>query len=307
MRLKLAGLSLFVLFGAAFCSAQDAAISTANTTNAPDYSSVNCSSFVSDNVPSDMYLISGENSDYKITFSQGDYVFINRGSDKGVKVGDRFSVVRPTEDPSEVSWFKGQHKIMKAMGQIYMDEGHLRVINVLPHTSVAEVGFTCAYMQRGDIVRPFVERPVPQFKDASTFDRFAPVSGKPVAMVVAGTDFSQMLGKNSTAFVNLGSNQKVRVGDYFRVFRYQGTPGESERFNVRHYIDGSRGETAPQTSGYQYKIFGFGSTPERYTWNDLPRQLIGEGVVLNEGSNASTIFITYTTGPIYAGDYVELE
>ena len=71
MRLKLAGLSLFVLFGAAFCSAQDAAISTANTTNAPDYSSVNCSSFVSDNVPSDMYLISGENSDQ-------DYLFAGR-------------------------------------------------------------------------------------------------------------------------------------------------------------------------------------------------------------------------------------
>jgi hypothetical protein len=39
----------------------------------------------------------------------------------------------------------------------------------------------------------------------------------------------------------------------------------------------------------------------------LPREIVGEGVVINEGPNGSTVLITYSTLEIYAGDYVELE
>jgi len=41
-----------------------------------------------------------------------------RGLDKGVRVGDRFSVVRPDKDPTDVPWFKWQSKLFKAMGQL---------------------------------------------------------------------------------------------------------------------------------------------------------------------------------------------
>jgi hypothetical protein len=290
MRAKLAGLTFFLFFAAATISAQEAG-QPGSATNSPDYAAVNCSGFISDNVPADIRIISGEESNLKITFAHGDYVYINRGRDKGVQVGDRFSVVRPTKDPVDVPWFKWQHKLIKAMGQFYVDAGDLRVVNVQPNVSIAEVGMSCGYMQRGDIVRPFVERPSPPFKDASSFDHFAPVSGKRVAMIVAGLDNTQLYGKNSTVYVNLGSNQSVRVGDYFRIFRYEGTLAE----------------TTPQTKNYQYELYGFGSAHAKYSWRDLPREVIGEGIVINEGPNASTVFITCSSLPIYAGDYIELE
>jgi hypothetical protein len=290
MRAKLAGLTFLLFFAAAVTSAQESA-QPGSATNSPDYSAVNCSGFVSDRVSDDIRLISGEQSNVKITFAHGDYVYINRGRDKGVQVGDRFSVVRPDKDPLDVQWFKWQHKLIKAMGQLYTDAGQLRVVNVQPNVSIAEVAFSCGYMQRGDIVRPYAERPSPPFKDASAFDHFAPVSGKRVGMIVVGADYSQMYGKNTTVYVNLGSNQSVRVGDYFRIFRYQGTLAE----------------TAPQTKNYQYELYGFGSAHAKYTWKDLPREIIGEGIVINEGPNASTILITYSSLAVYAGDYVELE
>jgi hypothetical protein len=290
MRAKLAALTFSIFLGTAITSAQDGTAAGV-ATNSPDYSAVNCSGFVSDKIPDDIRVISGEQSNIKITFSRGDFVYINRGRDKGVQVGDRFSVVRPDKDPVDVPWFKWQHKLIKAMGQIYLDAGQLRVVNVQPNVSIAEVGFSCGYLQRGDIVRPYVERPSPPFKDGSAFDHFTPVSGKRVGMLVAAADYTQMYGKNSTVYVNLGSNQSVRVGDYFRVFRYQGTLAE----------------TVPQTAGYQYKLYGFGSTPTKYEWKDLPREVIGEGVVINEGANASTVLITFSTLEMYAGDYVELE
>jgi hypothetical protein len=290
MRAKLAGLTFSLFFAAAIISAQESA-PPGSATNSPDYSVVNCSGFVTNRVPEDIRIISGEQSNLKITFAHGDYVYINRGSDKGVQVGDRFSVVRPDKDPVDVPWFKWQHKLIKAMGQIYTDAGQVRVVNVHPNVSIAQVSFSCGYMQRGDIVRPYVDRPSPPYKDASTFDHFAPVSGKRVAMVVAAVDYSQLFGKNSTAYVNLGSNQSVRVGDYFRIFRYQGTLAE----------------IAPQEKNYQYELYGFGSAHAKYTWKDLPREILGEGIVINVGPNASTLLITYSSLEVYAGDYVELE
>ena len=48
---------------------------------------------------------------------------------------------------------------------------------------------SCNYVQRGDIVLPFTERPAPPLKSEANFDRFAPPSGKPVAMVITGKKF----------------------------------------------------------------------------------------------------------------------
>ena len=257
-----------------------------------DYSMVYCSGFVSDpKVPDEIRVVSGEQSNYKLTWYRGDYVYINRGQDKGVRVGDRFTVLRPVKDPVDVPWFKWHHKLMNAMGTAYKDTGQIRVVNVQPKVSIAQVAFSCDYMQRGDVVLPFEERPAPPYKDPTAFDHFAPVSGKPVAMVVAGKDFALEFGKYSPFYVNLGSTQGVKVGDYFRIFRYQG----------------STAETIPQTAGYQYTMYGFGSAPTRYSWNDLPREILGEGIVISVSKNSSTVILTYSSSTVYSGDYVEVE
>jgi hypothetical protein len=291
MRVRIAALSLIVLVGAAASSAQE--IRTApKVVTAPDYNMVNCSGFMTDQrVSEEFRLISGEQSNYKLTFASGDYVFINRGQDKGVRVGDRFSVVRPDDFTGDTPWFKWQDKLMKAMGTQYIDAGQVRVVNVQPKVSIAQIIFSCDYMQRGDIVVPYQERPIPPFKEAAAFDHFAPVSGKPVAMVVTGKDHSDTFGKNSPVYVNLGTNQGVKVGDYFRIFRYQG----------------SAAETVPQTKDYQFMMYGFGSAPQRYGWNDLPREILGEGIVFNVRRNSSTMMITVSSAQIYAGDYIEIE
>ena len=202
-----------------------------------------------------------------------------------------FSVVRPESDPNRVSWFKWQPKLVKAMGSSYLDLGQLKVVKVQPKTSIAQVVFSCGPMQRGDIVYPYQPRPTGPFKDPGKFDHFAPVSGKPVAMVVTSKDWAQSVGQRDTIYVNLGTTQGVKLGDYYRIFRYQG----------------SRSETAPTEKDYQFKLYGYGSSPQRYEWNDLPREVLGEGIVLNVSKNSSTVLITFSSSEIYAGDYVEVE
>jgi hypothetical protein len=299
MRAFVAALSLGILLPASAAWAQSnsqtpvvASTQRAAEATSPDYSAVYCSSFVTDERPaSDSYMISGEESRSTVVFSRGDYVYINKGSVQGIKVGDRFSVIRPETDPVEVQWFKWQNKLMKAMGTVYKDLGQLVVTTVQPNVSIAQVSFSCDYMQRGDLIRPFQERPSPPYKPSEKFDKFAPVSGKPVGMLVVGQQFSQMFGKNSIAYVNLGNAQGVKMGDYLRIFRYQGS-------NI---------DTLVNIKDTQYKLYGFGSTPTKYEWNDLPREVIGEGVVINTSKNSATIFVTYSRMESYAGDYVEIE
>jgi hypothetical protein len=162
---------------------------------------------------------------------------------------------------------------------------------VQPKVSIAEIIFSCDYMQRGDILRPYMERPSPPYKDGAAFDHFAPVSGKPVGTLVIGYDNADSFGQNTTVYINLGAAQGVKVGDYVRIFRHQGEKGES----------------APQTADYQYKLYGFGSAPEKYSWKDLPREVLGEAIVLNVTRNSATVLVTFSSVEMYAGDYVEIE
>jgi hypothetical protein len=242
-------------------------------------------------VPQDSYIISGEKSLTKVVFSDHELVYINRGSAQGLKVGDEFSVIRPEKELLQQEWFHGQPELLHAMGQLWADLGRIRVTNVGSKVSTAQIVFSCDYMQRGDIILPYIEREqIPLRPNNTAVDPYAPATGK-AAMVVSTKRFGQVAGLNSIVYVNLGSAQGAKVGDYMRVFRRQGNMS-----NVLY-----------QTPGTEYKMLGFGSTPLVYTWGDLPREILGEGIVVRVSGNSATVMITATRREIYAGDYVEIE
>lgn len=252
-----------------------------------------CSGIVtSDPVPTDTYVITGADSYFRVTFSDHKLVFINKGASQGVKVGDQFQVIRPVSgDYVNYEWFQDQNKLLKAMGTTYEDEARLRVVNVQQNVSTAEVIFSCNYVERGDLALPFAPRPTPALKSAEGFDILAPPSGKAKATIVTTRYFGELAGNGKVVYVNLGSAEGVKVGDYFRVFRFQGNDREFEY----------------QTPHIAYQIFGFGTTPRPYTGAELPRDILGEGVVLRVSKNAATVLITLSKTQMYPGDYVELE
>jgi hypothetical protein len=253
-------------------------------------------------IPHDTYVITGEQSSTRITFDEGDYVYVNKGSNQGVKVGDVFSAVRAVKDPFGIEWTKWEFAILKKMGTVWEDEGRVKVIIVRPDTSIGQVEHSCDYVQRGDILLPFTERPAPPLKSEAGFDRFAPANGKPLAMVITGKKFQQQVGNNDIIYVNLGNSQGVKIGDYFRIFRYQGTQHETAYQTPRYAFDQEDGMAVPDVG-----IYGFGSVPKKWTWSNVPREDVGEGIVLRTGPNSATVLITFCLRPVYPGDYVEIE
>ena len=228
-------------------------------------------------------------------------MYLNKGASQGVKVGDEFSVIRSVVDPTEVEWSKWQYAIIRQLGTWWEDEGRVRVVVAQPDTSVAQVEHACNYVQRGDILLPFKERPTPPLKSETNFDRFAPFSGKATAMVMIGKSFQVELGTNDVFFVNLGSQQGVRIGDYFRIFRYTGTEHETAYATRRAAFDNDKEATV------YGRVYGFGSSPEKWKWDNTPREVIGEGIVLRTGTNSATVLTTFSLREFFVGDYVELE
>ncbi|MHB8525518.1 MAG: hypothetical protein ACYDD2_05090 [Candidatus Acidiferrales bacterium] len=253
---------------------------------------VYCSGMITtDHIPRSLEIVSGEGANYKVTFADGDYVYINKGSEKGLRPGDTFLVMRPLENDTHIQYFTWQNRLLHAMGQAWEDEGRVKVVITHKNVSIAQVTDACSYLQRGDVLLPFSQRPVPELKAENNFDRFAPPSGKKNAMIVAGKNFGMQAATDSVVYVNLGADQGVKVGDYFRVFRY----------------DDNGNSMVYQTPGMATAVYGFGAAPDHFSWKDLPREVLGEGIVLRTTPNASTVLITYSLKQIYDGDYCELE
>jgi hypothetical protein len=289
-KIALAGLILSISAGVA------AAQTPRQSLNSGD---LYCSGVVTnESVPKDTYVITGEQSNYKITFSEGDYIYINKGSSQGVKVGDQFQVIRPVVDTIEIEWTKWQNSILHKMGTVWADEARATVVVAQSDVSIAQVQNSCDYVQRGDIALPFAERPAPSLKSELNFDRFAPPNGKQLAMVITGKKFQQQTGTNDIVYVNLGANQGVKVGDYFRLFRYQGTEHETAYQTPRFAFD---------VEGVLGPTVGFGQAPMKYNWKNVPRESLGEAVVLRTGPNSSTVLITFALREVFPGDYVEVE
>jgi hypothetical protein len=95
----------------------------------------------------------------------------------------------------------------------------------------------------------------------------------------------------------------VKVGDYFRIFRYTGTQHETAYQTRDFAFDAAKNDTI------YGRVYGFGVTGDKKKWNwqNTPREVIGEGVVLRTGTNSATILTTYALRDFFVGDYVEIE
>jgi len=137
------------------------------------------------------------------------------------------------------------------------------------------------------------------------FDRFAPANGKLSGRIVLGKDFDGVMGTGMKLYLNMGSNQGVKVGDYFRVVRsYTATlkdPVDSLSFKAQTSEDTQMRPPTFEATGFTRK-----KGPNIHV-GDLPRRAVGELVVLNVTPTASSAMVVFALEDVYAGDTVELD
>ncbi len=241
--------------------------------------------------PENIWVVSGEEATTTAVFSDGDYVYINFGARDGALASERFLVLRPVVDPDPVEWFRGQRRLVAGLGTEWEDIGQLRIVVAEPRFSIAQIESSCALMQRGDFVVPFTERPPTPLKSEERFDRFAPATGGPSGLLAASKNFNVMVATGDVVYVNLGASDGLKPGDYLRIYRYE----DSSRALVY------------QSPGMAQNVYGFGHSKKTYPIKSLPREVLGEAVVLRVSPTAATALVTASLREIEVGSYVELE
>jgi hypothetical protein len=271
------------------------------------YGTVYCSGFVAATpVESNLRVVMGEDGVGHQIYSLYDYIYLDRGQ--------RFLIIRPWNDVTapEAEAFQGEHKLTRQfgdpwykkqyVGQYYQDIGQLEVKYVYPTKSTAQITYTCDAPMVGDFLIPYEERPQPEFKPTNGFDRFAPPSGKAIGRLLPGKDFGHAFGEGHVLYVVLGTNDGVVVGDYVSLFRaatgseYRGV-SVSQRQGADHPLGGHWKRYRGVPEGVEI--------PEMPP--DLPREVLGEALVLRVEEKTATAIVTHSVREIMAGDYAELQ
>lgn len=259
---------------------------------APTYSDLNCAGFISkEKYNHANYVLAGAEAPAATQFAQGDTIFLEGG---GYTEGERYSVIRELRDPNRNPAFPGQAAAIAAVGQPYQELGRVKVMTMRGKTAIATVEFSCTAMVTGDLVVPFVEKQPVAFRNAG-FERWPTAAGSVNGRILMAKEFDVIVATGQKVYLNVGSSQGVKVGDYFRA--------------VRGY-DPMRGD---QTEALSYKVQQSEDTSKvnpriaNATYGGLPKRALGEMVVLSVTPTSATAMITTTLEHINIGDVVELE
>jgi hypothetical protein len=269
----------------------------------PTTADIYCAGFLTkDRVPDANYVNGGLQTPTSTKFETGELVYL---AGSGYQAGQLYSIVREMRDANEYEIYPGERKVLAAAGRPYGEIGRVRVVDTRSHSAIAQVEFSCDPINPGDVAVPFVEKPPIAFHVPGHFDRFAPANGKLSGRIVLGKDFDSVLGTGMKLYMNMGSNQGVKVGDYFRVVRsYTATlrdPVDSLSFKARTSED-----TQMRPPAFEANRFTKTKGPNIHV-GDLPRRAVGEVVVLNVTPSSSSGMVVFALEDVYAGDTVELD
>ena len=269
----------------------------------PTYADVYCAGFISrQSLPDANYVAGGLETPQTTKFANGEIVYL-RGS--GYSAGAQYEIVRALRDANEYEMFPGQKKLLKATGQPYQVVGRVRVIDTRSKTAVAQVEYSCDPINPGDTAIPFAEKAMVEFHPPLRFDRFLPTGSKVSGRIVMGKDFDSELGTGRKLYMNVGANQGVKVGDYFRaVRRYEADlkdPVDSLSFKAAISED-----TQKKQPSFDPGLFEKGNGPVIHV-RDLPRRAVGEIVVIGTTPTTATGMVVFAMEDVHTGDSVELD
>src|SRR5262249_32387388 len=194
----------------------------------------------------------------------------------------------------------------RAAGQPYAELARVKIIDTRQKgNAIARVEFSCDPIVPGDFVVPFVEKQMAAFHPPMRFDRFAPANGQVSCRVIMAKDFDSELGPGAKLYMNIGSSQGLKVGDYLRAVRAyvrdQHDPVDSLSLAATTNEDTQTNQVEidpnwlSRTGGPTVHVA------------DMPRRAVAEIVVIGTTPSTSTGMVVFAMEPLLVGDNVELD
>ncbi len=267
-------------------------------------------------------IVGAEEEQEQRTYSDGDIVYLNAGSNHGIKEGQTFQIIRPRGD------VKGVHREkIGFLGTYVQDIGQLQVFKVREETSAAKITFTCDMALLGDLIVDVPVRESPLQRPETNLDRFADPSGKQVGRLMMARNNRELLTRNDIVYIDLGGEDSVKPGDYLTIFRPLGTGNltrvdneemarnratgfQSERYRgggFSNQASRAKDSTAFVDANGRYRYKPITSREVKTHRPEMPRKIVGEMVILDVQSRTATAIITRVAAEVHTGDWVEIQ
>ncbi len=269
----------------------------------PTYADLYCAGFISKQVlPDANYVAGGLETPSDTKFTRGDVVYL---MGTRYSLGAQYEIIRALSDLNKYEIYPGEKKLLKETGQPYEEIGRVKIIDTRSRSAIARVEYSCDTMTPGDTAIPFAEKQLVNYHPSIRFDRFLPAAHDLSGRIVMAKDFDSQLGTGQKVYVNVGANQGVKVGDFFRVTRsYQANledPVDSLSFKAAMAED-----TQLKTPSVDPALFEKSNGPVIHV-RDLPRRGVGEIVIIGVTPTTATGMIVFAPEPVAAGDDVEVD
>ena len=286
-------------------------------------SSLYCAGFIRhQRLPRMPEIVGAEEEQEQRKFADGDVVYLNAGSAQGIKEGQNFQIIRPRGD------VKGVHKQKVGfVGTYIQDVGQLQVFKVRENTSAAQITFTCDMIMLGDLLTPVPDRESPLRRADGNLDRFVDPSGKQTGRLMMAKDNREMVTRNDIVYIDLGSEDQVKRGDYLTIYRPLGTGNitrvdneemarnratgfQSDRFRgggIGNQASRAKDSTAFVDANGRYRYRPITSREVKRNRPLMPRKIVGEMVIIDVQARTATAIITRVAGEVHTGDWVEIQ
>ena len=247
------------------------------------------------------------------TYADGDVVYLNAGTQQGIKEGQSFQIIRPRGKVDGVH--KQKHGFL---GNYIQEIGQLRVFKVNENTSAARITFTCDPALLGDLIAPIPDRESPVLRSDGDLDQFAAPSGKQTGRLMMAKGNREMVTRNDIVYIDLGGEDKVNPGDYLTIYRPLGTGNitrvdneeiartRDNGFQSDRFRGGGFSNQASRTKG-GHRNRPITSKEVKDHRPPMPRKIVGEMVVINVDARTATAIITRAVGEVHTGDWVEIQ
>ena len=172
-----------------------------------------CAGYVLDDREDEsLHLAGTEDGATKNAFGDRDILYLNKGSNSGVKAGDVYSL-------HHVAYTVKHPDTNRTIGTKIEVTGWARVILVQENTATVMVEQACMDIHLGDYLKPFEKMPIPLIARHAPPDRMTPPTGRLTGTVVDIAEDAMIAGERQLLTLNIGSANGVAPGNLFSVYK----------------------------------------------------------------------------------------
>jgi hypothetical protein len=264
-------------------------------------------------------IVGGEEEQEKRIYATAQFVYIDAGSQQGVKEGQEFHIIRPRGFVEKVYRQKKGN-----LGVFVQEIGELRVVRVKERVSVAQITFSCDPILLGDLLTGLPDRASPVAKTEVIIDRFSDPNGKPTGRVMMARDGREMVSVGDLIYIDIGAEDQAVLGDQVTIYSKVGTGNlfdikneelarrSDEGFASEQFRGGTFSMQAQRSKDVrdepgQYRHSPIKTSEIKDKRPTMPRKVVAEAMIINVQVRTATAIIVRAAQEVHTGDFVEIK